>query len=435
MRTQEQQELEKKALEQFMSGKSLFGKDGAFAPMLKSFIEKALESEMESHLDTEERSKGNKRNGKGKKTIKSGFGTFDIETLQDRHSNFEPELVKKRQCILADNLSDKIIGLYGIGMSYRDISSHIKEMYDTDISHTVLSQITDRIIPDVKAWQSRSLESLYCIVWLDAMHYKVKVDGKIKHKALYNIMGINSECRKEILGIYLSESEGANFWLQVLTDLNNRGLEDFLIACTDNLKGFTNAILSVFPKAEVQLCIVHQIRNSLKYIASKDQKEFMRDLKKVYRATGKRVAEDELDKLSDKWRERYPVVIQSWQNNWEHLSQYFKYTAPIRKIIYTTNAVEGYHRQVRKVTKTKGAFTNDMALLKLVYLATMNIQKKWTSPLHNWSSTIQQLYIIFEDRIDLEIGRTQPARVADARSHSKISRKQVSTNFKMNKKN
>lgn len=434
MTTQEQQELEKKALEQFMSGKSLFGKDGAFAPMLKNFIEKALESEMEGHLDEQERSKGNKRNGKGRKTIKSGFGTFDIETPQDRQSSFEPELVKKRQSILADNLSDKIIGLYGLGMSYRDISSHIKEMYDTDISHTVLSQITDRIIPDVKAWQNRPLEPLYCIVWLDAMHYKVKVDGKIVHKALYNILGINKNGQKEILGIYLSESEGANFWLQVLTDLNNRGLEDILIACTDNLKGFTSAILSVFPRAEVQLCIVHQIRNSLKYIASKDQKEFMRDLKLVYRATNKEIAEDELIKLEEKWGAKYPVVIQSWKNNWEHLSQYFKYTAPIRKIIYTTNAVEGYHRQVRKVTKTKGAFTNDMALLKLVYLATMNIQKKWTSPLHNWSSTIQQLYIIFEDRIDLDIGRTQPPRVADARPHSKISRKQVSNDFGMDKK-
>lgn len=434
MTTKEQQELEKKALEQFMSGKSLFGKDGAFAPMLKNFIEKALESEMECHLDEQERSKGNKRNGKGRKTIKSGFGSFDIETPQDRQSSFEPELVKKRQSILADNLSDKIIGLYGLGMSYRDISSHIKEMYDTDISHTVLSQITDRIIPDVKAWQHRPLEPLYCIVWLDAMHYKVKVEGKIVHKALYNILGINKNGQKEILGIYLSESEGANFWLQVLTDLNNRGLQDILIACTDNLKGFTSAILSVFPKAEVQLCIVHQIRNSLKYVASKDQKEFMRDLKLVYRATNKEIAEDELIKLEEKWGAKYPVVMQSWKNNWEHLSQYFKYTAPIRKIIYTTNAVEGYHRQVRKVTKTKGAFTNDMALLKLVYLATMNIQKKWTSPLHNWSTTIQQLYIIFEDRIDLDIGRTQPARVADARSHSKISRKQVSNDFEMDKK-
>lgn len=434
MTTQEQQELEKKALEQFISGKSLFGKDGAFAPMLKNFIEKALESEMEGHLDGQERSKGNKRNGKGKKTIKSGFGTFDIETPQDRLSSFEPELVKKRQSILADNLSDKIIGLYGLGMSYRDISSHIKEMYDTEISHTVLSQITDRIIPDVKAWQNRPLEALYCIVWLDAMHYKVKVDGKIVHKALYNILGINAEGRKEILGIYLSESEGANFWLQVLTDLNNRGLKDILIACTDNLKGFTSAILSVFPKAEVQLCIVHQIRNSLKYVASKDQKNFMRDLKKVYRATSKELAEDALLELEDKWGSKYPVVIQSWQNNWEHLSQYFKYTAPIRKIIYTTNAVEGYHRQVRKVTKTKGAFTNDMALLKLVYLATMNIQKKWTSPLHNWSLTIQQLYIRFEDRIDLDINRNQSARVADARSRSKIDQIQDLTNFETKKK-
>src|SRR5690554_4160631 len=258
------------------------------------------------------------------------------------------------------------------------------------------------------------------------MHYKVKVDGKIVHKALYNILGINKNGQKEILGIYLSESEGANFWLQVLTDLNNRGLEDILIACTDNLKGFTSAILSVFPKAEVQLCIVHQIRNSLKYIASKDQKEFMRDLKLVYRATNKEVAEDELIKLEEKWGAKYPVVIQSWKNNWEHLSQYFKYTAPIRKIMYTTNAVEDYHRQVMK---TIGDFTNDMALLQLLYFETMNIENKWTRSLHNWSSTIQQLYIIYQDRIDLDIGRTQPARIADARSHSKISRKQVSNDF------
>ena len=333
MRKEEQTEFEKKVLDQFMSGKNLFGKGGAFAPMLKNVIEKALEAEMEGHLDESQRNQGNKRNGKGKKTIKSGFGTFDIDTPQDRQSSFEPELVKKRQTILADNLSDKIIGLYGLGMSYRDISSHIKEMYDTDISHTVLSQITDKIIPDVKAWQNRPLEPLYCIVWLDAMHYKVKEDGRITHKALYNILGINKEGRKEILGMYISESEGANFWLQVLTDLNNRGLKDILIACTDNLRGFTDAILSVFPKAQVQLCIVHQIRNSLKYIASKDQKEFMRDLKLVYRATSKEVAEDALIDLEEKWGDKYPVVIESWQRNWEQLSQYFQYTEPIRKII------------------------------------------------------------------------------------------------------
>jgi len=403
MTNEEQSALEKKAIEQFMSGKSLFGKDGAFAPMLKNFIEKALESEMDSHMDQEQRSKGNKRNGRLKKTIKSGVGTFELETPTDRQSNFEPDLVKKRQTILADNLSDKIIGLYGLGMSYRDISNHIKEMYDSDISHTVLSQITDRIIPDIKAWQNRPLDAVYCIVWLDAMHYKVKVDGKISHKALYNILGIDKDGRKEVLGMYISESEGANFWLQVLTDLQNRGLEDVLIACTDNLKGFTQAILSVFPKATTQLCVVHQIRNSLKYIASKDQKEFMRDLKLVYRATSKEVAEDNLLDLEAKWGQKYPVVIESWQRNWEELSQYFQFSAPIRKLIYTTNAVEGFHRQVRKVTKTKGAFTNDMALLKLVYLATKNIQKKWTSPIQNWSVIVQQLYIKFEGRMPLDL--------------------------------
>lgn len=408
MNTHEQTAFEKKVLDQFISGKSLFGKDGAFAPILKNVIEKGLSAEMEAHLDETQREQGNKRNGKGKKTIKSSFGSFDIETPQDRHSSFEPEIVKKRQTILADNLSDKIIGLYGLGMSYRDISSHIKEMYDTDISHTVLSQITDKIIPDIKAWQSRPLEPLYCIVWLDAMHYKVKVDGKIKHRSLYNILGINKEGYKDILGMYISESEGANFWLGVLTELNNRGLNDILITCTDNLKGFTEAILSVFPKTQVQKCIVHQIRNSLKYVASKDQKEFMRDLKPLYRAATKDQAEDALLTLEEKWGGKYPVVIESWQNNWEELSQYFQYTEPIRKIIYTTNAVEGFHRQVRKVTKTKGAFANDMALLKLVYLATMNIQKKWTTPLQNWSLTIQQLYIKFSGRVQLDL-KTNPS--------------------------
>ena len=434
MRKEEQTEFEKKVLDQFMSGQNLFGRDGVFAPMLKNVIEKALEAEMQGHLDQSQRAIGNKPNGKGKKTIKSGLGTFDIDTPQDRQSSFEPELVKKRQSVLADNLSDKIIGLYGLGMSYRDISSHIKEMYDTDISHTVLCQITDKIVPDVKAWQNRALERLYCIVWLDAMHYKVKEDGRITHKALYNILGINKEGRKEVLGMYISQSEGANFWLQVLTDLNNRGLKDILIACTDNLRGFTDAILSVFPKAQVQLCIVHQIRNSLKYIASKDQKEFLRDLKLVYRATSKEVAEDRLLDLEEKWGGKYPVVIESWQRNWEQLSQYFQYTEPIRKIIYTTNAVEGFHRQVRKVTKTKGAFTTDMSLLKLVYLATKNIERKWTSPLHNWSLTVQQLYIKFGDRIGLDINPGAPIRGADARSHSKTGQMQDLTDFEMEKK-
>lgn len=401
MNSTEQTALEKKALEQLLTGKSLFGKDGAFAPMLKSFIEKALEAEMSEHLS--DTSTPNKRNGKGKKTLKTNIGDVEISTPTDRNSSFEPSIIKKRQTILADNLSDKIIGLYGLGMSLRDISSHIQEMYDMDISHSVLSDITDRIIPDIKAWQNRPLEELYCILWLDAMHYKVRVDGKIEHRALYNILGVNKEGKKEVLGMYISESEGANFWLQVLTDLNNRGLKDILIACTDNLKGFSEAILSIFPKTQIQKCIVHQIRNSLKYVSSKNQKEFIKDLKLVYKAVNKSVAEENLLKLSEKWGKKYPVVIESWERNWEELSAYFEYAEPIRKLIYTTNAVEGFHRQVRKVTKTKGAFPNDMSLLKLVYLATKNIQKKWTAPLQNWSLTIQQLYIKFADRIKLDI--------------------------------
>ena len=405
MTQEEINQLQIKALDQFKSGKSLFGKDGAFAPMLKRFLESALDSEMEAHLDIEERSVGNKRNGKGKKTIKSSTGSFEIETPQDRQSSFEPQIVKKRETILADNLQDKIIGLYGLGMSFRDISAHIKEIYETDISHTVLSQITDRIIPEVKAWQNRPLEPVYCIVWLDAMHYKVRYEGKVEHKALYNILGINAAGMKEVLGMYVSESEGANFWLQVLSDLHNRGLKDILIACTDNLKGFSQAIQSIYTKAEVQSCIVHQIRNSIKYVASKDQKEFMGNLKKVYRAETKDLAEIALENLASKWQGKYPIVIESWQNNWDKLTTYFQYTAPIRKLIYTTNAVEGYHRQIRKVTKTKGAFTSDMALQKLVYLASRNIEKKWTSPLQNWSLTVQQLAIKFGDKLPLDIDR------------------------------
>lgn len=397
-------DFEKKALDQFKSGKSLFGNDGAFAPMLKSFIEKALEAEMEEHLSEDERDEGNKRNGKGRKTVKSSAGSFEIETPQDRHSSFEPELVRKRQTILAESLEAKIIGLYGLGMSYRDISKHIQEMYDTEISHTVLSQITDKIIPEIKAWQSRPLEAVYPIIWLDAMHFKVKEEGRVEHKALYNILGVNKEGYKEILGVYVSETEGANFWLQVLTDLQNRGVSDILIASIDGLKGFPEAIKSVFPKTEIQSCIVHQIRNSLRYVASKDKKAFMFDLKKVYRAETKELAEDELINLDDKWRKKYPVVIDSWQNNWDKLSTYFQYTKDIRKLIYTTNPIEGYHRQVRKVTKTKGAFPNEMALLKLVYLSSKRIMEKWTSPVHNWGLTVQQLAIKFEGRIDLGLG-------------------------------
>ncbi len=405
MTQEEIKELKEKALKQFLSGESLTGKDGAFAPMLKEFMEEALEAEMSSHLSDQEKGfqAGNKRNGKGKKTLKSNHGDVTINTPQDRDSTFEPQIVEKRQRILADNLEKQIIGMYGLGNSLRDISAHIEEMYDSKISTHVLSDITDRIVPKVKEWQDRPLEPVYCILWLDAMHFKVREEGKVRHKALYNILGVNKAGKKEVLGMYISESEGANFWLQVLTHLHNRGLKDILIACTDNLTGFSEAIHSVYPKTDIQLCIVHQIRNSMKYVASKDQKDFMKDLKLVYRADTKDQAESALLGLEEKWGKKYPIVIRSWNDNWERLSAYFQYTAPIRKLIYTTNAVEGFHRQVRKVTKTKGAFTNDMALLKLVYLATQRIEKKWNSPLQNWGLVVQQLAIKFEGRLELDL--------------------------------
>jgi len=391
------------ALEQLKSGQSLTGKGGVFEPIIKEFLENALEAEMDAHLDEEERLQGNKRNGKGTKTVKTGSGTVTIEPPYDRNGSFEPEIIKKRQTILADNLAPKIIGLYGKGMSLRDIAVYIEEMYDVDVSPTILSEITDRIIPRVKEWQNRLLDDVYPIVWMDAMHYKVKDGGRVVSRAVYNILAINKDGRKELIGMYISESEGANFWLSVLTDLKSRGVKDILIACTDNLAGFSNAILSIFPEAEIQKCVIHQIRNSLKYVATKDQKAFMKDLKMVYQAATKSQAETELLNLEESWGKKYPVVLQSWNNNWDELSNYFKYDEPIRKIIYTTNAVEGFHRQVRKVTKTKGAFTSDMALLKLIYLVTENISKKWTQPIHNWGLTAQQLCIHFEGRFKLDL--------------------------------
>lgn len=395
--------LKSKALLQFRSGKSLFGKDGAFGPLLKEFLEAAMEAELDEHLDDEQRDNGNRRNGHGTKRLKTGDGTIELDTPRDRSSSFEPQIVRKRETILAESLEHKIIGMYGLGMSLRDISAHIKEMYDTDISASTLSAITDKVIPLVKEWQIRPLEETYCIVWLDAMHYKVKDDGMIVNRCVYNIIGINVDGRKDLLGMYVSESEGANFWLSILSNLQQRGVKDILIACIDNLKGFAEAIGSIYPQTEVQSCVVHQIRNSLKYVSSKDQKQFMADLKPVYQAFTKEEAEEQLSELDNKWGKKYPIVIESWNRNWSKLSTYFKYSQAIRKLIYTTNTVEGFHRQIRKVTKTKGAFTSDMALLKLIYLATQNIQKKWTNPLQNWSLTVSQLSILFGDRLKLKI--------------------------------
>lgn len=404
------------AIEQFKSGKPLYGPGGAFAPFLKEVLEAAMEAEMTAHLqedsdgylkdhadDNEPKKEKNRRNGQVTKTLKARDGEIEISTSRDRNGTFTPEIIKKRQRIIGDSLESKIIGLYGLGMSYRDISKHIEEMYDMEISANTLSEITDRIIPKVRQWQSRPLEHTYVIVWLDAMYYKVKDDaGQMTTRCVYNVLGVSIEGEKQVLGAYVSQSEGAKFWLNVLSDLQKRGLKDILIACIDNLKGFEEAINAIYPLCEVQSCMVHQLRNTYKYVASKDSREIMKDLKKVYGASSREAAETELDEFEEKWGKKYPAVIRSWRNNWDKLSTFFKYPEEIRRLIYTTNTIEGYHRQIRKVTKTKGGFTSDIALLKLIYLASTRIEESW-GKIMGWSQMYQQLEIIFGDRMRKQI--------------------------------
>jgi transposase-like protein len=335
--------------------------------------------------------------------MQSEYGAFDLETPRDRNSTFEPEIVRKRQTTLGKSVDDKILSLYALGMSYADIANHMEELYGLEISPATLSTITDKIIPVVREWQARPLEEVYPIVWMDAIYYKAKEEGKIVPKAVYTILGLTIKGYKEVLGFYVSEAEGANFWLQVLTDLSNRGVKDILIASIDNLKGFAEAINTIFPQTDVQLCIVHQIRNSLRYVSSKDRRAFLKELKEVYRAATKDLAEEKLKLLEETWGKKYPIVIKSWKANWQRLSQYFKYPEHIRRITYTTNVVEGLHRQIRKVTKTKGAFSSELALTKLLYMAIQNIMKKWTQPVQNWSLTISQLAVFFEGRLHLPL--------------------------------
>ena len=392
-------------LEQFKSGKNLTGKDGLLAPLIKQLTEAALEAEVESHIANDVLSgTRNRKNGVNKKTIKDlSNGSFELETPRDRNGTFEPQIVKKHQTTISNEIEDKILSMYGLGMSYSDISSHIEEIYQVSISTATISAITDKIIDKVKQWQIRPLDSIYPFVWLDAIHYKIKDGGKYVSKAVYTVLGVNMDGKKDILGLYLSETEGANFWLSVLTDLNNRGLNDILIASVDGLKGFPEAIKTIFPKTEVQLCIIHQIRNSIRYVASKNHKEFMNDLKPVYQAVSKEAAEDALLKLDEKWGKLYPIVLQSWNNKWENLSVYFKYPPEIRKVIYTTNIIESVHRQFRKLTKTKGAFPNENSLLKLLYMGMKNATRKWNMPMWNWNLTLSQLAIFFEGRLDSEL--------------------------------
>jgi len=386
------------ALAALQNGQDLTGKDGILTPLIKQLTEAALKAELESHLEADEAP--NRKNGSTKKTIKSPSGNFELDTPRDRAGSFEPQFVKKHQTHLTDEIERKIISMFGLGMSYADIASHVADLYGMNVSSATINSITDKLIPELEQWKQRPLDSHYPFVWLDAIHYKVKVDGRYESKAVYTVLGLNLEGKKEILGLYLSESEGAKFWLSVITDLHHRGVEDILIAAVDGLKGFPEAINSVFPNTEVQLCVIHQIRNSMKYVASKHQKAVMSDLKPVYRAATKGAAETALSEFEKRWGEKYPIVIKSWRNNWENLSVYFKYPSDIRRVIYTTNAIEAVHRQFRKLTKTKGAFPNENSLMKLLYVGIQNASKKWTMPIQNWNLTLSQLSIYFDGRLD-----------------------------------
>ena len=391
------QEFEQEALKQLRSGAPLEGKDGVLAPLIKRLVEASLDGELDAHINSDP--KPNRRNGKQSKKVKTGFGSMDISTPRDRNSSFEPQILPKRQTTLGEALDHKVISLYGKGLSYNDICEHLEELYGLTVSPATLTAITDRVMEDVKQWQNRTLESVYPLVWLDAIHYKVRENGAILTKAVYCVIGMNRDGVKDLLGLYIGEQEGARYWLGVLTDLQNRGVKDICIACIDNLKGFAEAIESIFPYTEVQLCVIHQIRNSSKYVVYKDRKIVMADMKNIYQAANQNKAETALEEFSQRWKDKYPYMVKSWQNNWGRLSCFFKYPKEIRKIMYTTNVIESFHSQLRKVTKSKRVFTNDDALLKLLYLVFMNIKVGWTGPVHGWNLIAAQLMIIFEGRM------------------------------------
>jgi len=389
----------KQAGEQLRSGKPLIGSDGVFTPILKQVLEASLEGELDDHLVSTRKSEKNRRNGRAQKNIQSSLGGFDIFSPRDRNATFEPQTISKRQRVISEDMDKKIIGLYGLGMSYSDIQQHLKDIYDFDISDGTITAITDRLIPAIKEWQNRPLESVYPVIWLDAMHFKVRQDGVVKSKAIYSILAVSTEGQKEVIGIYFGETEAASFWRSVLHDLQMRGVKDICIACIDNLTGFAQAIEDIFPNTDVQLCLVHQMRNSMKYLPWKDLKACTKDLKQIYKAVNAPMGLHYLEEVEKKWGGKYAVIFKSWRANWDRLSSFFNYTPGIRRIIYTTNPIESYHRMVRKVTKTKGAFSSEDAIVKQIYLATINANTKWQGQMFGWPSVRTELINYFGERL------------------------------------
>jgi putative transposase len=375
--------------------------------LFKDTLQEVFEAEMDEHLgykknSTEGNNSGNSRNGYSGKTLKTRFGNVEVDIPRDRNSEFEPQIIKKYEKT-SNQLEDQILAMYAKGMSTRDIEDHMKDIYGIEVSAAMVSKITDKIFPMISEWQTRPLDRVYPIVFLDAIHFKVRKENKIINKAAYSVLGITTTGQKDVLGIWIGENESASFWLGVCNDLKSRGVQDILIVCKDGLTGFSEVINTVFPHTEIQLCVIHQIRNSLKYVSYKEQKELMVDLKKVYQALTLEEAEMMFTAFKEKWGKKHPIIIRSWESNWIELTAYFKYPYEMRRIIYTTNIIEGYHRQLRKVTKTKTAYPTDEALVKMIYLATTDISKKWTMPLREWPQCISQFAIYFSDRLKLDL--------------------------------
>ena len=388
----------------------VLGKNGLVQRLVKDVLENILEAEMDEHLGRDkyqrqsdiEPGERNYRNGYSQKNLRSSFGDVDLDIPRDRKAEFEPQIIKKYETV-CNELDKKIISLYAKCMTTSDIQAEIEDLYGITISPSMVSKITDKVIATATEWQNRMLDKIYPIVYLDAMYFKVRSNGKIVNKAVYICLGYTMEGYKDILGIWVDEAEGAKFWLGICNDLKNRGVKEILIACMDGLKGLPQAIQTVFPSANIQTCIVHQIRNSIKYIASKDKKSFMKDLKEVYKAPTEELALAQLDKLKETWGNSYGMVIDSWYNNWNNLSTFFDFSPRIRKMIYTTNALEGFNRQVRKYTKSRTIFPTDESLNKCVYLATMEIMEKWTQPVPNWGATLAELTLFFTEELKDEL--------------------------------
>ena len=390
-------------LEDCQDPKDILGKNGLLKQLTKRLVKRTLEAELSGHLGYEPhhikgRGSGNNRNGKGRKTVQSDTGALEIEVPRDRNGTFEPQLVKKRQRRL-EGFDDKVLALYARGLSTRDIQGQFEELYGAEVSPTLISNVTNAVMEDVRAWQSRPLSAVYPILYFDAMFVKSRQEGPVKNKAVYLALGINLDGEKELLGLWIAETEGSKFWLSVFNELKSRGLQDCFIACVDGLKGLPEAIEAVFPQTQVQLCIVHKLRNSFKFVPWKDRKAVAKDLRAVYGAATLVEAEEALERFSEAWDAKYPAISPSWRAEWERLTVFFDYSPEIRKVIYTTNAIESLNYSLRRMLKTRGSFPNDDSILKILYLAINRVAKKWTMPIRNWKAALNQFVILFGDRV------------------------------------